>query len=373
MRVALLLDVWFPYKGGGVTHVYELCKYLIQNHNCKIDIFTRAYKDEKGKVYTKNETHFNGKLNVFRIPPATSFRNLIGRLSYPILSFLLINQKYDIINIHAKTAGFIAVFFKLFKNLPTILTVHGSLIGSKSRYIEEQIEKFLILGINYDHIISVNKQFVNYLRKFGKKASYIPTGICLDPFLRYRYNNFKRKDIFFIGRLEKQKAVDTLIEAMKYVTKEKPHIKLKIAGTGPEEIRLKELTKKLGLLNNIKFLGEINDKEKLKNYFSSEIFVLPSIWEGQPLSLLEAWASNLPAVVTNASGTREIAKHMENAYVVEVKNPKKLAEGILFLLNNKKISRRLAKNGSKDVKRFKWEVTAREVYKIYKKVISSKH
>lgn len=54
MKIAMMIDSWFPIMGGGPIHVLELSKKLVLNHNCKIDIFTRVLKDET-KKFDRNE------------------------------------------------------------------------------------------------------------------------------------------------------------------------------------------------------------------------------------------------------------------------------------------------------------------------------
>lgn len=151
-------------------------------------------------------------------------------------------------------------------------------------------------------------------------------------------------NIGFLGRLVDQKGVDTLIKSIE-ILKDKgirPH--LYIGGTGPLMDELLELVKHLKVENSVTFLGNVSDKDSF--FKKTDIFVLPSRYEGFPLVLLEAGMYQMPVVATEVSGTPEIIRDNETGFLVEKDNPEELAAA-LHKYRDEKTRKRLSKNLNK--------------------------
>jgi glycosyltransferase involved in cell wall biosynthesis len=133
--------------------------------------------------------------------------------------------------------------------------------------------------------------------------------------------------IINVARLHVQKDHDTLLESFRLVKKVWPKALLWIAGTGPEEERLRQ-TAGEGVL----FLGHRTDVRKLLR--RSDLFVLSSIWEGQPLSMLEAMAEAVPIVATRVGGVPEIVQSGVNGLLVPPGDPHTLSRAILTCLED---------------------------------------
>jgi len=104
---------------------------------------------------------------------------------------------------------------------------------------------------------------------------------------------------------------------------------------------------------------------------SADIFVLPSLWEGLPVTLLEAMASRIPVVATAVGSNPEIIRHGENGFLVPPANPSTLAKCILELLKDKKKAQLLAEEGYKTIQeRFTIERMVKEYEKLYLKFIN---
>jgi glycosyltransferase involved in cell wall biosynthesis len=107
-------------------------------------------------------------------------------------------------------------------------------------------------------------------------------------------------DIVYAGRLIRHKNLDLLIKAIQFVKREVPEISTIIIGDGPDANRLKRLAKELGLEDNIKFTGFLeNYDETIARMKSSKVFVMPSTREGFGIAALEANACGLPLVTVN--------------------------------------------------------------------------
>ena len=103
-----------------------------------------------------------------------------------------------------------------------------------------------------------------------------------------------------------------------------------------------------------------------KYYLNSDKFILPSIWEGFPLTLLEAWESKLPVIITNVGGISQICKNNENAIIIPSKNPEAIAGAIEKLIKNSKFAKQIGENGRKEVeKKYTWDKINKQIEEIY--------
>ena len=168
-----------------------------------------------------------------------------------------------------------------------------------------------------------------------------------------RRENRNSKNICFVGRLEEQKGLEYLIKAMDIIKSKGNCVKLFIVGEGQLKANLEELCKKLTLENLVVFVGITHDV--LPYYQDASIFVLPSISEGMPLSLLEAMSCGLPVIATLVGGNAEvldssagnkIVSHYhigEYGILVNPRDVTSLAEALLRLLNDEELSKQLGK------------------------------
>ncbi|HEY0089668.1 MAG TPA: glycosyltransferase, partial [Candidatus Lokiarchaeia archaeon] len=180
---------------------------------------------------------------------------------------------------------------------------------------------------------------------------------------------FRHPVIINIGRLTKQKGQEYLIRAFKNIitcrTRRGPtsdhdprsdlgsaeSAKLVILGEGELEKDLRDLAKKLGLENDIFFLGW--QKNPFKFLSRARIFVLSSLWEGLPNTLIEALACGCPAISTDCpSGPNEIIETDRSGILLPVKDERALAQAIIKILSNPSFSQELIQNGKKRAEDF---------------------
>jgi|LakMenEpi03Aug12_release.lakeMendotaPanAssembly.Ray.scaffolds.fasta_scaffold186841_2 glycosyltransferase involved in cell wall biosynthesis len=175
--------------------------------------------------------------------------------------------------------------------------------------------------------------------------------------------NKKRKNFLLsVGRLEKQKNFDGLIDAFNIVLQEFPHFKLIIIGSGTEKNKLIKKLIKLNILNKVIFKNFIRPD----HYFStSKIFILNSFFEGMPNVILESLSYKCPVISTNCdSGPREILKNGKYGYLVPVNKYQLLAKKIKFALNNYQIIKKKTDNAFLNLKEFSYEKQCKK-YEIF--------
>jgi glycosyltransferase involved in cell wall biosynthesis len=134
------------------------------------------------------------------------------------------------------------------------------------------------------------------------------------------------------ARLRYEKGIDVLLQAWYLVHKELPAAHLIIAGAGPLQDQLADMTKALNLGESIEFVGLQSDVAAVLRRGS--IATLASRWEGMPNAILEAMACGLPCVATRVSGTEDIITHGVNGLLVEPEDYQGMAQALLTLLRD---------------------------------------
>lgn len=133
-----------------------------------------------------------------------------------------------------------------------------------------------------------------------------------------------------VGRLEPVKNHLELLHAFREVAAVHPHARLLIAGQGSLQAATEQRITELGLAERVRLLGVRRDIPDLLN--AADAFVLPSLWEGMPLTLLEASATALPIVATDVGGNAEVVLEGETGYLVPVKDTEALAQAMLRVM-----------------------------------------
>ena len=131
--------------------------------------------------------------------------------------------------------------------------------------------------------------------------------------------------LLYAGRLSAEKGIKVLLKALKFDSS----LKLKIAGSGPEEASLKKLATALEIDKQVEFLGQL-DKSQLDLLIAdAQALIIPSVWlENMPLILLEALSAGKTVIASRLGGFKEIIKDGHNGFLFEANNPKALAETI---------------------------------------------
>ena len=191
----------------------------------------------------------------------------------------------------------------------------------------------------------------------------------LDLFKPHKKINTKYLTIGFLGSLRKLKDLPTLINAVGIINKTNSNLKFIIAGEGPEKKFILTIIKKLNLEKTISLIGYVNDVNK--DFFPRiDIFVLSSIVEGHPVALLEAMASGLPCVATDAGGISETIINGESGFVVEKSNPLQLAKRIIEIANNTQLQQKMGRKGREIVEeKFNSIIFAQKHHWLYKSLI----
>jgi len=277
--------------------------------------------------------------------------------------------KVDIIHSHGKGAGIYSRIIGFFSRVPVVHTSHGIHYNygpiKKRAYL--LIER--LLSSFTKQIICVSKSE----RRLGleisifseDKSVVISNGIdlekfkggCIDCLNKRRELGLSGEHIPIgtIGRFNVQKGYEYLIRAIPIVTSKYPNVKFLIVGgvpKGDEKVRvqIESLIEMLNVNRHVIITGPREDIAEIMKCF--EIYVQPSLWEGLPITLLEAMACCKPVVATDVIGNRDVVFNGVTGLLAIPKDPEDLARKIIDLIQDDKLRKQIGYNARKMVESF---------------------
>ena len=176
------------------------------------------------------------------------------------------------------------------------------------------------------------------------RSQFTPRSTPLNAGVKGRCKGDLKAVIGTIANFYPPKGLEYLIEAAKLL--DDPQKKFIIIGEGTGRMELEDLIKKNNL-NNVFLIGAMSDAWKYLKAF--DIFVLPSVKEGFPWTIIEAMAAGVPVIATNVGAVPEIIENNESGILIEPRDPKIIADSIEKLINNKDLIEKFAQNGRKVV------------------------
>jgi glycosyltransferase involved in cell wall biosynthesis len=190
----------------------------------------------------------------------------------------------------------------------------------------------------------------------------------------------------FVGRLEKRKGVDTMLEAMGMLLSERPNLPLHavIVGGHPkdqdpaeisepeaqEQRRFREIMGRYGIEDRVAFTGGLPQR-LLHNYYSAaDVTVIPSYYEPFGMTALEALACGSSVIASRVGGLKTTVKEGEIGLQFEARNPQDLADRIGYLLEHPEVNARLRQNARPYVERhYSWRAVSERVAAAYQEVL----
>lgn len=239
----------------------------------------------------------------------------------------------------------------------------------------------LLLYKGADYIIMPTQSAIDLFKteNLGIPMSPVSNGIDLDYYKPGKppenfYKKYKLDKsvpmVTYIGRLDGEKHVHILIEAVAKVLQTMP-VHLFIVGDGADGDRLRELVVELGLTQHVSMPGKIDDDDKLWALQASALFAMPSPAELQCMALMEGMATGLPAVAVNVSALPELCRDGENGYLCAVDDPDDMADKIVKILSDKKLAASMGKASLKIIEKHDKKHVITEFERIYNVVLAS--
>jgi len=373
------------YFGGVERRIVETAKRLVN------EVDTTVYSGTK-KGFNKT-TVIDGTTFV----PCSSTDKL-----YPLdnwvfnrtLSGMFDTIKADIYESHTVSGyGFLKVLKKRKISKPFIQTVHGVLADEyiqSSKSVSPSL-RMKLSNVFMRHLARIEKEaareatlivtvsrysaqkLVQLYNVDEKKIRIVPNGVDPQRFkptedcenVKDLIGGNSEHIVLFVGNLIPRKGLHFLIEAAKHVIKESKETKFVVVGNGPLKSHLISYSKEQGVSDKFVFLGDVPEDMLHRLYNCTDVFALPSIQEGQGISLLEAQATAKPVVAFNVSAISEVVKNKETGLLVKP-DSYELANAISCLLSNESLREKMGRSGREFVsKTFSWDICAQKMFQVY--------
>lgn len=269
------------------------------------------------------------------------------------LIFYLLFRKIDSVLIFSSNGfsfiekGLMGIIASYFSNKKVIFAPRSGrlldeLKGKRLRFAQ-------ILFKRSDHIICQGDSWKDYFNNnvlVDNGFKYVVVKNWLNTELYHKSDRNKEEiNLLFLAWIEKDKGIFDLIQALNNVVNSGiKNFRLNIAGKGKDEIEAKNIVNKLGLDNYIKFCGWVLGKDKIELLSNSDIFILPSYFEGSPNALLEAMASGNACIASNVGAIPDIIESGENGIISMKSDIFELSKNISFLINSKENRTQLSIN-----------------------------
>jgi glycosyltransferase involved in cell wall biosynthesis len=185
------------------------------------------------------------------------------------------------------------------------------------------------------------------------------------------FKNGKYPVIGTVSRINHEKGHKYLIQAMPKIIEAFPSVRLKIVGTGPLLKDMKGLAESMALSSSIEFTGFVQDL--FQELSRMDVFILPSLTEGFPVSILEAMAAELPIAASAVGGIPEMVEHGNTGLLFAPKNPDSISDAIVGMLSDNRRLWEMGKNGKQKVMaEFSPEVYVRKLDDLYQDLLQKK-
>jgi glycosyltransferase involved in cell wall biosynthesis len=284
-------------------------------------------------------------------------------------------KRFDLIHMfHVFEVGGGAILFKTLKRLPQIITLMGWDTYSPLRKIPKHCTKYMELVLNGADIVTAPSYSLSKIaaeQGCRKKVEIIPHG---SKMVENQKGSIKKditdnsmfegkRLILSVQRLKRVKGLEYLINAIPEIVGSNKNAYFIIAGKGDQENNLKNLVKKLNIMEYVYFPGFVNH-ELLPSYYSiADLFVLPSLYETFGLVYIDALSFGVPVVTTENGGSLDIIDELKGI-LVPPKDSKKLAEAVIKALNmtwNPEIIK-------KGLEKYHWENIILKYQMLYSKI-----
>jgi glycosyltransferase involved in cell wall biosynthesis len=397
LKIAMLAPEFLPNWGGAGTYSILLARELSRFD--EIHVFTTIRGGDNHLNLKDIEAYFENRVKIHIVSKAreTFFYNAIFQFNVARnLPRIIRRERYDII--HSNHAHMPDIGLKL-RNLEgtSITTVHTTLSSqfkgikqsSSSITHMDNSEKMVRFGYpvlrilekyylnRSDHMIFVSGFIQDEVKRIVKKpiasTRIVRNGVDLEHF-QYSENDPQRQsrvNIMFCGRLLALKGLNHLMGAFSAVHKFNPRTHLTLVGGGDLD-QWKETARSSGIPGDaITFTGQKKYEEMPSIIEEADIFVLPSMSESMPLSLLEAMACGKASVASRVGGIPEIISNGENGFLVKPGDQKELTESLNAMVHDPGLRAKLGKNAREHiVKEFNLVDMVKETREMFCKVLN---
>lgn len=294
---------------------------------------------------------------------------------------LLQEEKIDLVHAHGTRASSNTLWAARSLGVPLIYTIHGWSFHNDQSPLVRRLrilgEQWITTRSKVNIAVSASNRQSGLDHIPALKAVVINNGIDQQKFSPSRTLSDVRRElnipadavlVLFIARFTAHKQPLTLIRAFRKALASLPRMHLLMVGDGDQKEEGLQLVKELGMVESVHFQAFRQDVPDV--LAAADIFVLPSLWEGLPIGLLEAMAMGKAVIATSVDGTREVVKDEENGLLVEPGDVPALAAALVRLGENPGLRNALKQKALDTIRQeFNAADMTREIENVYVRVI----
>lgn len=277
-------------------------------------------------------------------------------------------SKPQIVNAHMERIALLCMPACIFMKLKLIQILHSTNI--EFPFFQKIFYKY---GFSQNIAISkeVSEAYIDVCGSKSEKLTTILNGININNFKCDRKINDTVNQIIAVGRLEKEKNHGMIIETYNILNKKKVNLPLlKIVGEGSKKNEYQKKIAEYNLDEKIKLLGARMDINNL--LFESDIYLLPSIWEGLSISLIEAATTGIPIIASDVGSNSTIIENGVSGILMQNNTSEELAKSIMLYIEDYNLRVNASKNVRKKANEFTIEKTAQEYIGLYYRLVNEK-
>lgn len=359
MHVALMSTL-----GGGVGRVTN---HLIQVLSRKTDIDIDLFQIDNRREFNVDDLQLLKKKYHPRMK-----NNFLAKIE-STCNLSLMSLKYDLIHCHYSST---AAFLRRYEG-PMILTMHGfprpevekELVYKMAYHFEQWCVRHLPRQVKLVTVSNYAKEAIS--NRYGLNAKVIYNGIDCDFFspppdkskIKSTLGLSNKVVVLFVGRLHPLKDPITLLQAFELISKHIHNAVLIIIGTGMLEKEMMNVCVKKNI--PVIFMGNLYGTELLSLYQSADVFAFTSLGDSLASVIAEAMACKCPCIASTSGSNSELVGRKE--LLVEPKNPKSLADSIIYLVEHPTYAEEISTYLHSRVKHlFSREVMAQQYYELYR-------
>ena len=381
MKILQVIPYFTPSRGGDVNVCYNLSKQLVK-HGHEVTVITTDFEFDEGYAQTLEKIgakvipfHCIANIKLFLISPGMK-------------KWIKSNVRdFDMIHLHDLRSyqNNIVCSYAMKYEIPYVLHPHGS----TPRILAKQGLKWLYdIAFGYrllkdaGQVIAVSKEEANYDRQMGadeRKISVIYNGVDIEHFKNApSHGRFKQKYgidgklILYLGRIHKTKGIDFAIKAFSNIHTKIEQTTFVVAGADDGyKAKLENLVRELNLGERIKFVGALNENDKLSAYADADLFLYTVRYMGGVgIAPLEAILCDTPVIVTAECG--EVIKEADCGYLVEYGDLVDLTQKMKGAIESPEAAMKMVERGKKYIMdNLTWDNVVNRIEDIYSKLTVS--
>ncbi len=383
IKILELIDCFYPSVDGAINVAKFYCQELNKISPCHL----ATAKASKKSHYEDKESFKVERCNSVSAPE---------KYRYPFPFFdndfrkRIKSGKYDIMHTHSPFAlGRFALRVVKKQNIPLVATLHTQYHQDFKRYVKfnfitRLMIRYLMKVFNRaDSVWTVSEKSCEILRDYGYKGDIkvVRNGTDMtypdNPAeLINKVNELHALEdqnnvLLFVGRMAWYKNLKIILDALKIIKDGGKDFKAVFVGGGFDFDEVKKYAISLGLESHCIFTGAVKDKNLLQAYYlRADVLMFPSTFDMAPVTVVEAAAHNLPAIMTKGSCSAEQVVDGENGFLAE-ENAESFADRLNFVIDNPELLKKAGDNARKTLYR-SWEMVAKEVHQNYLQIIKEK-